>query len=56
MSKNAIIIFNRLLTALMLVASLMACEQMRDNNNKTFNYQSDRYSRSPISEVQSRSF
>lgn len=40
MSKNALVIFHRLLTASMLVVSLIACQQMPDNNN-SLNFQND---------------
>ena len=33
MSKNALVIFNRLLTASMLVVSLIACQHMPDNSD-----------------------
>ncbi len=38
MSRNAFSVLNRLLTASMLVVSLIACQQMPEYNNKTFNF------------------
>ena len=41
MSKNVVGILNRLLTASMLVVSLIACQQMPDDSTNTFNFQED---------------
>jgi hypothetical protein len=42
MSKNAFNFLNRFVTASMLVVSLIACQQMPENNNNTFNFPGDR--------------
>ena len=41
MSKNVVGILNRFLTASMLVVSLIACQQMPEDNINTFNFQED---------------
>ena len=38
MSRNAFSFLNRFLTASMLVVSLIACQEMPENNDNTFNF------------------